>query len=155
MLDAHSFTVLYETYLLIVLNTSTRLLYPIIVSATAGIDVDEPVVHGGASETAMILATNPNLVADDLPEGHTGTVSAAAIYTEGIEAYDEAVSWVMLAPQPPRPVKRYSNTLLPPTPPIFVMNFVNSPPTVRETSVVSLTSVYNGSRLSCVDRLSR
>jgi len=55
----------------------------------AGVDVDEPVVHAGASETAMVLAVAPDLVADDLPEGHTGEVSAAALFAEGIERYDE------------------------------------------------------------------
>jgi len=56
----------------------------------AGVDVDEPVVHAGASETAMVLALAPDLVADDRPEGHTGAVSAAALFSEGIERYDEA-----------------------------------------------------------------
>jgi len=55
----------------------------------AGVDVDEPVVHAGASETAMVLAVAPDLVADDRPEGHTGEVSATALFTEGIEYYDE------------------------------------------------------------------
>lgn len=54
----------------------------------AGVDVDEPVVHAGASETAMVLAVAPDLVADDLPEGHTGDVSAAALFSQGIERYD-------------------------------------------------------------------
>ncbi|MFD1600372.1 creatininase family protein [Halobellus rarus] len=57
--------------------------------AAAGIDVDEPVVHAGASETAMLLAIEPSLVVDDLPEGHTGTVSAAALFTRGVEVYDK------------------------------------------------------------------
>jgi len=55
----------------------------------AGLDVDEPVVHAGASETAMLLAIDPDLVADDRPEGHAGSVSAAALFGDGIEAYDE------------------------------------------------------------------
>lgn len=53
----------------------------------AGIDVDEPVVHAGASETAMMLAVAPGRVGDDLPEGHTGPVSPTALFTEGIDAY--------------------------------------------------------------------
>jgi creatinine amidohydrolase len=55
----------------------------------AGIDVDEPVVHAGASETAMMLALNPDCVGEDRPAGHTGHVSAAALFANGIEAYDE------------------------------------------------------------------
>lgn len=55
----------------------------------AGVDVDEPVVHAGASETAMVLAVAPDLVGDDLPEGHTGDVSGAALFAEGVERYDE------------------------------------------------------------------
>ncbi|NHX37493.1 MULTISPECIES: creatininase family protein [Halolamina] len=56
---------------------------------TAGINVNEPVVHAGASETSILLAIDPSLVDDQLPEGHTGTVSAANLFTEGIGAYDE------------------------------------------------------------------
>lgn len=55
----------------------------------AGIDVDEPVVHAGASETAMMLALAPDLVADDRLEGHTGHVSAAELFADGVETYDE------------------------------------------------------------------
>lgn len=58
--------------------------------SAAGIDVDEPVVHAGASETAMLLAIEPSLVEGDLPEGHTGTVSAAALFADGVETYDES-----------------------------------------------------------------
>jgi len=58
--------------------------------AAAGIDVDEPVVHAGASETAMLLAIEPSLVEGELPEGHTGTVSAAALFADGVETYDES-----------------------------------------------------------------
>lgn len=55
----------------------------------AGIDVDEPVVHAGASETAMVLATTPELVADDRPRGYTDPVSAAELFTNGVESYAE------------------------------------------------------------------
>ncbi|OTF01740.1 creatininase family protein [Halorubrum sp. SD683] len=55
----------------------------------AGIDVDEPVVHAGASETAMLLALEPSLVNGPLPDGHTGPVSETTLFAEGIEAYDE------------------------------------------------------------------
>jgi creatinine amidohydrolase len=56
---------------------------------TAGVDVDEPVVHAGASETAMLLALDPESVDEDRQAGHTGHVSAAALFANGIEAYDE------------------------------------------------------------------
>jgi creatinine amidohydrolase len=55
----------------------------------AGVDVDEPVVHAGASETAMLLALDPGRVDEDRPAGHTGHVSAAALFANGVEAYDE------------------------------------------------------------------
>jgi creatinine amidohydrolase len=55
----------------------------------AGIDVAEPVVHAGASETAMVLAIAPKRVADDLPEGYTDEVSAAALFAEGVETHAE------------------------------------------------------------------
>lgn len=55
----------------------------------AGIDVDEPVVHAGASETAMMLAIAADEVTGELPEGHTGPVSAAAVFNEGISSYAE------------------------------------------------------------------
>lgn len=56
----------------------------------AGLDVDEPTVHAGASETAMMLAVDPDLVSDeDPPPGHTGQVSPARLFAEGVEAYDE------------------------------------------------------------------
>lgn len=55
----------------------------------AGVDVDEPVVHAGASETAMLLALDPDCVGEDQQAGHTGHVSAAALFANGIETYDE------------------------------------------------------------------
>lgn len=55
----------------------------------AGIEVDEPVSHAGASETAMVLALAPELVAEDLPEGYTDHVSAAALFAEGVETHAE------------------------------------------------------------------
>lgn len=55
----------------------------------ADVDVDEPVVHAGASETALMLTLAPDLVGPDRPQGHTGPVSAATLYSEGIETYDE------------------------------------------------------------------
>jgi len=65
---------------------------------TAGVDVDEPVVHAGASETAMMLALDPESVDEDRPAGHTGHVSAAALFASGVEAYDE--NGVLGDPQP-------------------------------------------------------
>lgn len=54
----------------------------------AGVDVSEPVVHAGASETAMMLAIAPDQVGDDRPTGYTERVSAAALFNEGVERYD-------------------------------------------------------------------
>jgi len=56
----------------------------------AGVDVDEPAPHAGASETAMLLALAPDLVGDERPEGYTDPPSAAALFAEGVEAYDES-----------------------------------------------------------------
>jgi creatinine amidohydrolase len=56
---------------------------------SAGIDVDEPVTHAGASETAMMLAIDEDSVGPDRPAGHTGPVSPAALFASGIEVYDE------------------------------------------------------------------
>lgn len=55
----------------------------------AGIDVDEPAPHAGASETAMLLAVAPESVREECPDGHTGDVSAAKLFSEGIETYAE------------------------------------------------------------------
>lgn len=55
--------------------------------AAAGIEVDVPVAHAGAGETAMVLAIDPALVDETQPEGHTGPVSAAALFSEGLGAY--------------------------------------------------------------------
>lgn len=54
----------------------------------AGISVEEPVGHAGASETSMLLAIAADAVADERPRGHEGTVSAAALFSDGIETYD-------------------------------------------------------------------
>lgn len=55
----------------------------------AGIDVDEPVVHAGASETAMLLAIAPELVDEDRPVGCSESVSQAVLFSDGIETYSE------------------------------------------------------------------
>lgn len=55
----------------------------------AGVDVDEPVVHAGASETAMLLALDPDCVGENREAGHTGHVSATALFAHGIETYDK------------------------------------------------------------------
>ncbi|MFB6354590.1 MAG: creatininase family protein [Halobacteriales archaeon] len=54
----------------------------------AGVEVDEPAGHAGAAETAMLLAVAPELVGER-PRGHTGPVSAAALFSRGVETYDE------------------------------------------------------------------
>lgn len=55
----------------------------------AGIDVDEPVAHAGASETAMLLAIAPEFVDEDRPVGYSESVSQAALFSDGIETYSE------------------------------------------------------------------
>lgn len=55
----------------------------------AGIDIDEPAPHAGASETAMLLAVAPETVRDERPTGYTGSVSLAKLFSEGVEAYAE------------------------------------------------------------------
>lgn len=55
----------------------------------AGIDIDEPAPHAGASETAMLLAVAPEAVRDERPTGHTGSVSLAKLFSEGVETYAE------------------------------------------------------------------
>lgn len=55
----------------------------------AGVKVDEPVGHAGASETAMMLTVAPDDVGEERPEGHTGPVSAAALFSQGLDTYAE------------------------------------------------------------------
>lgn len=52
------------------------------------VDVREPVVHAGATETAMLLALDPEAVREDeLTAGHEGPISPARLFEHGIETY--------------------------------------------------------------------
>lgn len=56
----------------------------------AGVDYEEPVVHAGAVETAMVMAVNEGLVrTDELEVGHEGEVSVTRLLSEGFRAITE------------------------------------------------------------------
>lgn len=58
--------------------------------AAAGVDYEEPVVHAGAMETAMVLAVSEGLVrTDELELGHEGPVSVSRLLSEGFRAVSE------------------------------------------------------------------
>ena len=55
-----------------------------------GVDHEEPVIHAGAAETAIVLAVDEDLVrTDELVVGHEGDVSTARLLSEGFEAITE------------------------------------------------------------------
>ncbi|NEU55520.1 creatininase family protein [Halorussus sp. MSC15.2] len=56
----------------------------------AGVEYEEPVVHAGAVETAVVLAVEEGLVrTDELEVGHEGDVSTSRLLSEGFEAITE------------------------------------------------------------------
>ncbi|PSP73754.1 creatininase [Halobacteriales archaeon QH_9_66_26] len=56
----------------------------------AGVEYEEPVIHAGAAETAIVLAVNEGLVrTDELAVGHEGEVSASRLLSEGFDAISE------------------------------------------------------------------
>jgi creatinine amidohydrolase len=56
----------------------------------AGVDYEEPVIHAGAAETAIVLAAAEGLVRTDALEvGHEGEVSVARLLGEGFDAITE------------------------------------------------------------------
>jgi creatinine amidohydrolase len=58
--------------------------------AAAGVDYDEPVVHAGAVETAMVLAIDEGLVrTENLDLGHEGPVPVSRLLGEGFDAITE------------------------------------------------------------------
>lgn len=58
--------------------------------AAAGVDYQEPVIHAGAAETAIVLAVAEGLVrTDELAVGHEGEVSVARLLSEGFQAITE------------------------------------------------------------------
>ncbi|WP_255170389.1 creatininase family protein [Natrononativus amylolyticus] len=58
--------------------------------AEAGVEYEEPVVHAGAVETAIVLAVNEGLVrTDELEVGHEGPVSVTRLLSDGFDAISE------------------------------------------------------------------
>jgi creatinine amidohydrolase len=56
----------------------------------AGVDYREPVVHAGATETAIVLAVAEGLVrTDELDVGHEGDISVSRLFSEGFRAITE------------------------------------------------------------------
>lgn len=56
----------------------------------AGVEYQEPVIHAGAAETAIVLAVDEGLVrTDELEVGHEGDVSVSRLLSEGFEAITE------------------------------------------------------------------
>lgn len=55
----------------------------------AGLD-EEPVIHAGAAETAVVMAVDEGLVrSDELEVGHRGEVSTARLLSEGFQSITE------------------------------------------------------------------
>jgi creatinine amidohydrolase len=55
-----------------------------------GVEYDEPVVHAGAVETAIVLAVEAGLVrTDELEVGHEGEISTARLLSEGFKSITE------------------------------------------------------------------
>lgn len=59
----------------------------------AGLDYEEPVIHAGAAETAIVMAVAPELVrSDELRSGFEGTVPVSRLLSDGFRSItDEGV----------------------------------------------------------------
>ena len=56
----------------------------------AGVEYEEPVIHAGATETAIVLAVNEGLVRmDELNVGHEGEISTSRLLSKGFKAITE------------------------------------------------------------------
>lgn len=56
----------------------------------AGVDYEEPAIHAGAAETAIVLAVAEGLVrTDELEVGHEGPVSVSRLLSQGFRAITE------------------------------------------------------------------
>lgn len=56
----------------------------------AGVDYEEPVIHAGAIETAVVTAIDDGLVrTDELAPGYEGEISTARLLSEGFAAITE------------------------------------------------------------------
>jgi creatinine amidohydrolase len=57
----------------------------------AGVEYQEPVIHAGAAETAIVLAVAEELVrTDELRVGHEGELSVSRLLSEGFDAITES-----------------------------------------------------------------
>ncbi|RDI72863.1 creatininase family protein [Halopelagius longus] len=57
---------------------------------SAGVEYEEPVIHAGAAETAIVLAVNEGLVdTDELAVGTEGEISVARLLSEGFKSITE------------------------------------------------------------------
>jgi creatinine amidohydrolase len=55
-----------------------------------GVEYQEPVIHAGAAETAIVLAVAEGLVrTDDIEVGHEGDISTARLLSEGFKSITE------------------------------------------------------------------
>lgn len=58
--------------------------------SAAGVDYEEPVIHAGAAETAIVLAVAEDLVRTDaIDVGYEGEVSPSKLFSEGFRAITE------------------------------------------------------------------
>jgi creatinine amidohydrolase len=56
----------------------------------AGVEYEEPIIHAGAAETAILLAVAEGLVREDeLAVGHEGSVSVSRLLSQGFAAISE------------------------------------------------------------------
>lgn len=59
--------------------------------SAGGVEYDEPVIHAGAAETAVVLAVQEDLVrTDELAVGHEGDVSTARLLSEGFKSLTDS-----------------------------------------------------------------
>ena len=57
----------------------------------AGVEYEEPVIHAGAAETAVVMAVDEDLVrTDELAVGHQGDLSTARLLSEGFKSVTES-----------------------------------------------------------------
>ena len=57
----------------------------------AGVEYEEPVIHAGAAETAVVMAVDEDLVrTDELAVGHQGDLSTARLLSEGFKSITES-----------------------------------------------------------------
>jgi len=56
----------------------------------AGVEYEEPVIHAGAAETAIVMAAKEDLVRTDALEiGHEGEISTSRLLSEGVQSITE------------------------------------------------------------------